>query len=49
MTPVQIVRNMISLARSPDPDSPSPALEKVLRHHLAAQMLEAQQGKVAGT
>jgi hypothetical protein len=48
MTPVQLVRNLISMASTPDPSSPSPALEKILRHNLAAQILAEKQGSNAG-
>lgn len=40
MTPVQIVRNLFSLAAPPDPSAPSPALEKILRLHLAEQLTD---------
>jgi hypothetical protein len=42
MTPVQLGRNVLALLRSPDPASPSPALENILRLHLAAQIMESQ-------
>ncbi|TAK74788.1 MAG: hypothetical protein EPO12_19835 [Aquabacterium sp.] len=42
MTPVQLGRNLFALARTPDPTTPSPALEKILRLHLAAQAVEGR-------
>jgi hypothetical protein len=42
MTPVQLVRNIFTLLKASDPNSPSPALEKILRLHLAAQLVEHQ-------
>lgn len=42
MTPVQLGRNIFALLKGPDPASPSPALEKILRLHLAAQTIERE-------
>jgi hypothetical protein len=42
MTPVQLGKNIFALMKTPDPGSPSPALEKILRLHLAAQVIERQ-------
>jgi hypothetical protein len=42
MTPVQIVRNIGGLIKSPDPTRPSKELENVARIHLASQFLESQ-------
>ncbi len=42
MTPVQLGRNIVALLKSPDPASPSAALENILRLHLAAQVVERQ-------
>jgi hypothetical protein len=36
MTPVQVGRNVVGFFRTPDPSGPSPALEKIVRLHLAA-------------
>ena len=36
MTPVQVTRNVAGFFGGPDPSSPSPALEKIVRLHLAA-------------
>lgn len=43
MTPVQLTRNLLAFGKTPDPETPSPALEQVLRSHLAAQLLANQQ------
>lgn len=43
MTPVQLTRNLIAFGKTPDPETPSPALEQVLRSHLAAQLIANQQ------
>lgn len=40
MTPVQIGRNLVGLARSPDPSHPSDALSHRLRVELAARQLQ---------
>jgi len=37
LTPVQIVRNVIGLSKSPDPFQPSAALKRIARLQLAAQ------------
>jgi hypothetical protein len=42
MTPVQLGKNIFALMKAPDPSSPSPALEKILRIHLAAQVVSRQ-------
>lgn len=42
ITPVQIVRNIVGLFRKPDPSTPSPALEKMIRLNLAAQALASR-------
>ncbi|SFD99657.1 hypothetical protein [Paracidovorax konjaci] len=41
MTPVQLVRNIHSLTRRTNPSVPSPALEKLLRQHMAAHGLDS--------
>ncbi len=38
VTPMQLGRNLYAFARPPDPLVPSPALEKILRLHLACQL-----------
>lgn len=40
MTPVQLGRNVWALLKTPDPSGPSPALEKILRLHLAEQVMQ---------
>jgi hypothetical protein len=42
ITPVQLGRNVFALLKAPDPTSPSPTLEKILRLQLAAQIMERQ-------
>ena len=44
MTPVQVVRNLAGLVKGPDPMTPSPQLEKMVRLHVAqrAMALQAQ-------
>ena len=41
ITPVQIGRNLVALFTGPDPSTPSPKLENILRLHLAAQATSA--------
>jgi hypothetical protein len=48
VTPLQIGRNVVGFFRTPDPSTPSPALEKMLRLNLAAQVLQSQQRKEPG-
>jgi hypothetical protein len=43
MTPVQLVRNIAGLVSSPDPTLPSAQLSRIVRLHLAANAIEAQQ------
>jgi hypothetical protein len=43
MTPVQLVRNITGLVSSPDPTLPSAQLSRIVRLHLAANAIEAQQ------
>lgn len=38
VTPVQVIRNLIALAKGPDPLNPSPQLEKLVRLYLARTM-----------
>ena len=40
MTPVQIVRNVVTLARRPAPDAPTPALEQMVRLQIAQAELQ---------
>ncbi len=40
MTPVQVIRNLISLVRSPDLTRPTPALRQALRYQLAASLVD---------
>ncbi len=42
ITPVQLGRNVVGFFRIPEPSSPSPALERMLRLKLAAQMVDEQ-------
>jgi hypothetical protein len=43
-TPVQIVRNLVAIAKPPDPSLPSTRLEKIVRMQIgAAMMMQAQQ------
>jgi hypothetical protein len=42
LTPIQVSRNVIGMWRDPDPQRPSPLLERAVRVHLA-QQLQAQQ------
>ena len=46
-TPIQIVRNIAGMIKSPDPSTPSPQLEKMLRITLATQAMvpQLQEGK----
>ena len=43
MTPVQLGRNLFALLTTKDPNSPSAGLERILRLHLAAKVIESQQ------
>jgi hypothetical protein len=40
VTPIQVIRNMISLVSAPDPTRPSPAFKHILRLQLAASLVE---------
>lgn len=40
MTPIQVIRNLVSLASAPDPTRPSPAFKHFLRLQLAASLVE---------
>lgn len=42
ITPLQVGKNLVGFFRSPDPFTPSPALEKMLRLQLAARAVQAQ-------
>ncbi len=42
-TPVQVIRNLIAMCRSPNPLYPSPELENFVKVHLAAQLVEQEQ------
>lgn len=48
ITPLQVGRNIIGFFRSPDPATPSPALEKILRLQLAASAMQGEQHKEPG-
>ena len=43
MTPIQIVRNLVGLAKGPDPAQPSEQLHRMVRIQMAGQVLAAQQ------
>ncbi|MBI5758672.1 MAG: hypothetical protein HZA46_09155 [Planctomycetales bacterium] len=43
VTPVQITRNVVGLFTAPDPEHPSPQLEKIVRLDLATRLLQANQ------
>ena len=43
MTPVQLARNIAGLVSSPDTTRPSAQLARMVRLHLAANAIEAQQ------
>jgi len=43
VTPLQIGRNILGFFQTPDPATPSPALEKMLRLQLAAQVVQDRQ------
>lgn len=43
MTPIQVVRNLAGLAKSPDPSRPSATLERMVRMQLAANYIANQQ------
>jgi len=45
MTPVQIGRNLVGLAKGPDPTKPSPQLEKIVRMSMANRALVTGSGK----
>lgn len=45
ITPVQIIRNLIELFRSPDPSHPSEELQRILRYTLAEQVVKKSQMK----
>ena len=47
LTPIQIFRNLIAIARPPDPSKPSAQFEKILRMNLAAELVR-QQSAAAG-
>jgi len=47
VTPMQVIRNIWSAARPPDPSRPSPQLEKALRIAIANQAIAASQSKPA--
>lgn len=47
MTPVQVIRNLIDIFRSPDPSRPSKELQKILRYSLAGQVMEEAQQRNA--
>ena len=42
VTPVQVIRNLIGVARGPDPTKPSRQLESLLRLGMASQITETQ-------
>ena len=42
MTPVQVVRNMTSLLKAPDPTRPTPALQQMVRLQLASAIVASQ-------
>jgi hypothetical protein len=42
ITPIQLGRNVWAIFRAPNPAVPSPALEKILRLHLASQLIQHQ-------
>ena len=42
ITPMQLARNLIALARTPDPAAPSEGMEKLLRLGMAAEVLKAR-------
>ena len=43
VTPMQVGKNIVGFFRSPNPSAPSPALEKMLRLQLAANVEQGQQ------
>ncbi len=43
MTPVQIIRNVFSLVRGPDPTTPTPALHRLVRLRLALSLAAQRQ------
>lgn len=47
MTPVQIVRNVMGMAKGPDPTQPSAALTQAVRIQMAEQFLHARQHRAA--
>lgn len=42
LTPIQVVRNIVGMCRTPDPLHPSPELEKFVRVTLAANLVRQQ-------
>jgi len=49
VTPLQLGRNVIGFFRVPEPTSPSPALENMLRLQLAAEAMREQRGQAQAT
>jgi len=45
LTPIQVGRNLVGVARPPEASKPSPQLEKVLRIAMARQTVTAAQPK----
>jgi len=43
LTPVQVIRNLVSIARSPDPTKPSVELERQIRLRLATHLAKTNQ------
>lgn len=43
MTPIQVIRNIVAMVRPPDAHTPSPALERIARLHIGAQIAQASQ------
>lgn len=43
MTPVQVIRNLVSIATPPNPTTPSAELERLLRLEWAARIAQSQQ------
>ncbi len=44
LTPVLVTRNLRGILNGPQPFRPSPALERLVRTHLAAQMMQEESG-----
>jgi hypothetical protein len=42
VTPFQVGRNVVGFFTGPNPNQPSPALEQMIRLHLAAEALQQQ-------